>query len=113
MGECVLNDAVAIALSETVENFADTHSGDEEIALGEEILSATMAFLSLFFLSLLIGFICGMVSSLVFKLMDMHVIPWIEILGPSIEVISTSHWTSATFKIDPSEEGEHESRCIR
>jgi len=79
MGECVLNDAVAIALSYSVEHFADTHSGDEEIHMGTEILRGILSFLSLFFFSLLIGFVVGIIFSYLFKVLSMNKIPWIEI----------------------------------
>ncbi len=79
MGECVLNDAVAIALSYSVEHFADNHKGDEEIFIGHEILRGIISFLSLFIFSLLIGFFTGLFFSWLFKVLNMNKIPWIEI----------------------------------
>jgi NhaP-type Na+/H+ or K+/H+ antiporter len=78
MGECVLNDAVAIALSYSVQHFADNHSG-EEVSMGVEIFRGFISFCSLFIFSMLIGFFTGLLFSFLFKVLDMHKIPWIEI----------------------------------
>ena len=69
MGECVLNDAVAIALSYSVEHFADNHSGEEEVHMGEELLRGLISFLSLFFFSMLIGLVVGLLFSYLFKVL--------------------------------------------
>ena len=79
IGECCLNDAVAIALSYSVENFSDNYHEGDQISIGAETLNAVLSFLSLFIFSLLIGFVVGVFFSWVFKVLDMHRIPWIEI----------------------------------
>ena len=76
MGECVLNDAVAIALSESVKGFAE--SGGGEVQIGWEIGKATWSFFSLFTVSLLIGFVFGLLFSYIFSKFDMYQVPWIE-----------------------------------
>lgn len=81
IGECCLNDAVAIALSFSVENFKD-HTGDAEegnFSVSHEALNAFLTFLALFFFSLLIGFIVGVLFSILYRYLSMFLIPWIEI----------------------------------
>ena len=53
------------------------HEG--EIKYGEAALNAFGQFMVYFFGSLLIGFIAGILISLLFKYLDFHLIPWIEI----------------------------------
>ena len=38
-----------------------------------------LSFFSLFFFSMLIGFACGLIFSYLFKVLELHLIPWIEI----------------------------------
>lgn len=44
-----------------------------------ECLMGALNFFTLFLFSMLIGFACGLIFSLLFKILDMHLIPWIEI----------------------------------
>jgi len=80
LGEAVLNDAVAIALSLSVDHLVDSlHDDEAQISIFKEILQGTLSFFSLFLFSMLIGFACGLIFSYIFKVLDMHMIPWIEI----------------------------------
>merc|ERR1711998_322708 len=60
-GESVLNDAVAIVLYRTLIGFKSTPVS------GESIIAAVGLFLTIFIGSFLIGLICGLACSLVFK----------------------------------------------
>lgn len=80
LGEAVLNDAVAIALSMSVSHVQDTiHDEEAELSITKEIIQGTASFFSLFLFSMLIGFACGLFFSYLFKVLDLHRIPWIEI----------------------------------
>ena len=79
MGECVLNDAVAIALSISVENFKENHNPNDDILLHMELLYGFGTFCFLFFFSLFLGLVCGILASYVFKVLDFNKIAWIEI----------------------------------
>jgi NhaP-type Na+/H+ or K+/H+ antiporter len=64
-GESVLNDAVAIVLSRTLLGFNKPGT----VIDSESITAAVISFCTIFFGSLLIGAIYGIVSALVFKQM--------------------------------------------
>jgi solute carrier family 9 (sodium/hydrogen exchanger), member 6/7 len=80
LGEAVLNDAVAIALSMSVNHVQETiHDEEVELSITREIIMGTASFFSLFLFSMLIGFACGLFFSYIFKVLDLNRIPWIEI----------------------------------
>jgi NhaP-type Na+/H+ or K+/H+ antiporter len=54
-------------------------SHDGELDLTEALLGAAGQFMMYFFVSLLIGAVAGLMISMVFKYLDLHTIPWIEI----------------------------------
>lgn len=73
LGEAVLNDAVAIALSMSVSHVQDTiHDEEAELSITKEIIQGTASFFSLFLFSMLIGFACGLFFSYLFKVLDLH-----------------------------------------
>ena len=78
-GESTLNDAAAIALSNSAGHAIKQYHEDGQIEYTSAILGALAQFGSYFFLSLIIGLIFGLVFSAMFKYFDFHTIPWIEI----------------------------------
>ena len=79
MGECVLNDAVAIALFKTTEDFKENYNPEEEIQIHMELLTGAWRFCFLFFFSLFLGMLCGLIMSWIFKVLDIDKVAWIEI----------------------------------
>lgn len=70
-GESVLNDAISIALFKTFAQFAEN---EENLVLGNIILQ----FLYLFFGSILVGVVIGIVSALIFKWFRLNEHPTLE-----------------------------------
>lgn len=66
-GESVLNDAVAIVLSRTLLSFNEPGTTVDQ----ESIMAACQLFAIIFLGSMIIGMIAGLISSLVFKLLDL------------------------------------------
>lgn len=76
----MLNDAAAIALSKSAEHMdMEMKMEGAELDLGPAVYGAGMQFLMYFFVSLLIGAVSGIIFSVIFKVLDLHTIPWIEI----------------------------------
>ena len=78
-GESTLNDASAIALSNTAKNLQEQIRNEGEINYQSAIMGAFGQFMMYFFGSLLVGLFAGLIISLLFKYLDLHTIPWIEI----------------------------------
>lgn len=74
-GESVLNDAIAIVLFKTFHKYYDPEAPD----LGkDQIPSALLAFLSMTFLSILVGVALGLVSSFIYKHSHLDEFPKLE-----------------------------------
>ncbi|VDM95640.1 unnamed protein product [Thelazia callipaeda] len=73
-GESVLNDAVAIVLSSSVDNFS---SSDKWLDL-DALFAAIADFLSVFFGSLLLGSVIGCATALITKLTEVKEFPLLE-----------------------------------
>mmetsp|Transcript_22290 Transcript_22290/g.22077 ORF Transcript_22290/g.22077 Transcript_22290/m.22077 type:complete len:250 (-) Transcript_22290:180-929(-) len=78
-GESTLNDAVAIALAQSVQRISDMADLGQELALQDSVLFALEKFLVFFFVSILIGAVWSILISLVFTYLDLNTVPWIEI----------------------------------
>ncbi|VDN82962.1 unnamed protein product [Brugia pahangi] len=73
-GESVLNDAVAIVLSSSVDNFA---ASDKSFDL-DALFAAVIDFLSVFFGSLLLGSVIGCATALITKMTEIKEFPLLE-----------------------------------
>ncbi|VDO41116.1 unnamed protein product [Onchocerca flexuosa] len=73
-GESVLNDAVAIVLASSVDNFASNKSFFDL----EALFAAVVDFLSVFFGSLLLGSIIGCATALITKMTEIKEFPLLE-----------------------------------
>uniref|UniRef100_A0A0R3RRQ4 Sodium/hydrogen exchanger n=1 Tax=Elaeophora elaphi TaxID=1147741 RepID=A0A0R3RRQ4_9BILA len=73
-GESVLNDAVAIVLSSSVDNFAASGKSFDLDAL----IAAVIDFLSVFFGSLLLGSVIGCATALITKMTEIKEFPLLE-----------------------------------
>lgn len=78
-GESTLNDAVAIALAQSVERIHDLSVGGAEPELLSTFIFALEKFLIYFFVSLLIGAIWSMMISYLYTILNLNTVPWIEI----------------------------------
>jgi NhaP-type Na+/H+ or K+/H+ antiporter len=78
-GESTLNDASAIALSNTCKKLQEQIKLEGEINYTHAAIGAFGQFMMYFFGSLLVGLVAGLLISLLFKYLDLHTIPWIEI----------------------------------
>lgn len=50
-----------------------------QISLLKETFSVVIQFFSLFFFSMLVGLVCGLIFSYLFKILELNKIPWIEL----------------------------------
>lgn len=78
-GESTLNDAVAIALAQSVERINDMTSAGEELDLSATIIFAVEKFLIFFFVSILIGAVWSLMISYLYTKLELNTVPWIEI----------------------------------
>lgn len=78
-GESTLNDAVAIALAQSVERIKDMQEGGQELDIGESFLFAFEKFLIFFFVSILIGAVWSLMISYLYTVLELNTVPWIEI----------------------------------
>lgn len=78
-GESTLNDAVAIALAQSVEKISDMSLEGEELEMQSVIIFAITKFAIYFFVSLLIGALWSILISYLYTVIELNTIPWIEI----------------------------------
>lgn len=78
-GESALNDAVSIALAQSVEGVGLIMEEGEEVNYVDAVLGAVSHFGLYFFGSILVGALCGIIVSYIFAKFDFHLVPWIEI----------------------------------
>ena len=78
-GESTLNDAVAIALAQSVERINDMAMNGEELDIGDSFIFALQKFLIFFFVSILIGAVWSILIALLFTHLELNTVPWIEI----------------------------------
>ena len=78
-GESTLNDAVAIALSNSVSSLQETTMSGIEPDYQQIIIDSLIHFFIFFFVSLLIGIIISILTSLLFVKLDLDLFPWLEI----------------------------------
>lgn len=78
-GESTLNDAVAIALAQSVQRISDLADSGEQLDIQDSLLFAFEKFMIYFFVSILIGLVWSILISLVFRYLDLNTVPWIEI----------------------------------
>lgn len=78
-GESALNDAVSIALAQSVENVGLIMEHGENVDYFSVTTGAMGHFLLYFFGSMLVGALCGIIVSFIFAKFDFHLVPWIEI----------------------------------
>lgn len=78
-GESTLNDAVAIALAQSVERISDMSAGGQNADLYYTFLFALEKFMIYFFISLLIGAVWSLMISYLYTIFELNTVPWIEI----------------------------------
>lgn len=78
-GESTLNDAVAIALTSSVETVQTSFSTGQQPNYFEIALSSITYFLVFFFVSLLVGVIISMFMSYLFVVLHLDLFPWLEV----------------------------------
>ena len=78
-GESTLNDAVAIALAQSVEKISDMTTDDQDFELQSVLIFAITKFSIYFFVSLLIGAVWSIIISYLYTVIELNTIPWIEI----------------------------------
>ena len=78
-GESTLNDAVAIALAQSVERINDMAATGAQMDLYYTFLFAFEKFMIYFFVSLLIGAIWSLMISFLYTKLELNTVPWIEI----------------------------------
>ena len=67
LGEAVLNDAVAIALANSIDDLDTSMREGENILISEAVLKGLIYFFWLLTFSVLLGFLCGLLFSYLFK----------------------------------------------
>ena len=78
-GESTLNDAVAIALAQSVERINDLSMIGGQADLLNTFLFAFEKFMVYFFVSLFIGAIWSLLISYLYTVFELNTVPWIEI----------------------------------
>jgi sodium/hydrogen exchanger 8 len=78
-GESTLNDAVAIALAQSVERIQDMADDGHELDIGDSFLFAFQKFLIYFFVSIFIGAVWSFFISYLYTVLELNTVPWIEI----------------------------------
>jgi len=78
-GESTLNDAVAIALAQSVEKIHDMNVEGGDVDMQSIILFALGKFAVYFFVSLLVGAVWSILISYLYTIIELNTIPWIEI----------------------------------
>lgn len=78
-GESTLNDAVAIALSSSVEGVNEMVGHGVEVDYVAVIFDSIVFFLVFFFGSLIVGWALSIINSIMFVKLELDLFPWLEI----------------------------------